>query len=110
MNAWLFTSNYAFWDGNKLEQRPIGTIKVNMIKSFKRGIWAALGAGYAFGGRSYVNDVRRDAYISVMRFGAIVVVPVNPQHSLKLIALTAYRFAEGADFDAISLTYQFIWN
>jgi hypothetical protein len=24
--------------------------------------------------------------------------------------LTAKRFKEGADFDAISLTYQFMWN
>lgn len=110
MNAWLFTTNNAFWNGNKLEQGPIGTFKVNVIKSFNKGIWASLGAGYAFGGRSFVNDVRRDAHISVMRFGAIVVVPVHPQHSLKLTALTAQRFEQGADFDAISLTYQFIWN
>ena len=110
MNVWLFTTNDAFWSGNMLKQRPIGTVKVHLIKSFNKGIWAALGAGYAFGGRSYVNDVRREAYISVMRFGAIVVVPVHPKHSLKLTALTAHRFAEGADFDAISLTYQFIWN
>ncbi len=110
LNAWLYTTNSAFWDGNKLTQKPIGAVKLHIIKSFNRGIWAAVGAGYAFGGRSYVNDVKRDANISTMRWGAIVVVPVHPQHSLRLAAIIARRFEEGADFDAISLTYQFMWN
>lgn len=110
VNVWLYTANYSFWGGNKLEQSPIGTIKLHVIKSFKRGIWAALGAGYAYGGRSFVNGVKRDATISAMRFGFILAVPLHPQHSLKLAAMTAYRFEEGADFDAISLTYQFLWN
>ncbi len=110
VNAWLYTTNNAFWDGNKLTQKPIGTAKVHVIKSFKKGIWAALGAGYAFGGRSYVNDVKRDANISTMRWGAVVVVPVHPQHSLKLAAIIARRFEEGADFNSLSLAYQFLWN
>ncbi len=110
INAWFYTTNEAFWDGNTLKQNPIGTFKLNVIKAFSKGIWVSLGAGYAYGGRSYVNDVRRDASISALRLGAIVVVPVHPQHSLKLTLLTAQRFEEGADFDSIGLTYQFIWN
>jgi len=110
VNVWLFTANNSFWGGNKLEQSPIGTIKVNAIKSFKKGIWAALGAGYAYGGRSFVNGEKRSANISVMRLGAIVAIPLHPQHSLKLTALTALRFEEGADFDSFALAYQFLWN
>jgi len=110
LNAWFFTANHAFWNGNKLEQSPIGTIKVHLIKSFNKGIWACLGSGYAFGGRSFLNDEQRNANISTMRFGAIVVVPVHPKHSLKFTAITSKRFQEGADFNMLSLTYQFIWN
>ena len=110
LNIWLYTTNSAFWDGNTLKQNPIGTIKMNLIKSFNRGIWAAVGAGYAFGGRAYVNDMQRDATISTMRFGAIVSVPLHPQHSLKLAVILARRFAEGADFNSVSLAYQFLWN
>jgi len=110
INAWLFTTNNAFWDGNTLKQYPLGTIKMNLIKSFNKGIWAAVGAGYAFGGRAYVNDVRREANISTIRTGAIVVVPLHPQHSLKLAAILARRFEEGAEFNSFSLAYQFMWN
>jgi hypothetical protein len=110
VNAWIYTTNYSFRNGRKREQKPIGDVKLHVIKSFNRGIWVALGAGYAYGGRSSVNDVKKDARISVLRYGVVVVVPVHPQHSLKLMAVTARRFAEGADFDSIGLTYQFLWN
>ena len=110
INVWLYTTNNSFFGENTLKQNPIGTIKLNLIKSFNKGIWAALGAGYAFGGRSYVNDVKRDATISTIRMGGIVVIPLHPQHSLKLTAILARRFKEGADFNSFSLAYQFIWN
>ena len=110
VNVWLYTANNDFVNGNKLEQSPIGTIKLNAIKSFKRGIWAALGAGYAYGGTSYVDGEKRKSNISVMRLGMIVAIPINPQHSLKLTAITAWRFQEGADFDSFGLAYQFLWN
>jgi len=110
INTWLFTANDAFWNGNKLEQNPISTLKVYAIKTFNKGIWASLGTGYAYGGRSFINGEERNANISVIRFGAIVVVPIHPQHSLKLALLTARRFEEGADFDSVALTYQFNWN
>lgn len=110
LNAWLYTINNSFWGGNTLKQNPIGTLKVNLIKSFNSGIWAALGAGYAFGGRSYVNNVKRDVTISTMRVGGIVAIPLHPQHSLKLTAILARRFEQGADFNSFSLAYQFLWN
>lgn len=110
INAWFYTGNDTFWGGNKLEQQPIGTFKTHIIKSFSKGIWVALGAGYAYGGRASVNGVKRDTKISTLRIGAIAVVPVHPKHSLKLTLLTARRFEEGADFDSIALTYQFLWN
>jgi hypothetical protein len=110
LNAWLYTSNEAFWGGKTLQQKPLGTIKLNVIKSFNKGIWASIGAGYAFGGRSFVNTVKRDANISTMRMGAILTIPVHPQHSLKLTAVVARRFEEGADFDSFGLAYQFMWN
>jgi hypothetical protein len=108
--VWVFTRNNSFWGGRTLEQRPMGTLKFTATKAFNKGIWAAVGAGYAFGGTSFVDGVKRDVTISVMRFAAIVVVPLHPQHSLKLTAITNQRFQQGADFDAISLGYQFVWN
>ena len=108
-NVWLFTKNNSFWDGNKLEQNPIGTIKGHIIKSFKKGIWVAVGTGYAFGGQAYVNDVKKDSKISTLRFGAIVAIPLNAKHSIKLTFLSAKRFKEGADFDAFSIGYQYMW-
>jgi len=109
LNAWFYTENHSFWDGSSMKQKPIGTIKMNMIKSFDNGIWVSLGAGYAKGGRVYLNDEKRDSNISVMRLGVISTFPIHPKHSLKLSALTAVRFEQGADFDALSIAYQYMW-
>lgn len=110
INAWLYTRNYSFWDGNKLSQNPIGTFKLTFTRSFKKGIWVALGGGYALGGRAEVNDVEREAKISTIRAGVIVAVPVHPQHNLKFTAIIARRFEQGADFDSFGIAYQYMWN
>ena len=108
-NVWLYTTNRSFWNGNKLEQNAIATVKAHIIKSFNNGIWLAVGCGYAGGGRSYVNDVQRDATISTIRTGAIAVLPINKKHSIKFSAIVAKRIKEGADFDAFGIAYQYVF-
>ena len=109
LNVWLYTTNSSFLVDNTLKQKPIGALKVHVIKSFKKGIWAAVGAAYAHGGRTFINDEKRDSNISVLRYGAVVAVPVHPQHSFKLKFTSTRRFEQGPEFEAISLSYQFIW-
>ena len=109
-NVWLYTNNNSFWNGKSLKQNPIVAFKGHVIKSFEKGIWVALGAGYAVGGRSYVNEVKRDARISTIRTGAIAVFPINKKHSIKFTAIVAKRIKEGSDFDAVSIGYQYLWN
>jgi len=110
INTWFYTANDSSFGGNLLEQKPLATLKLHGIKSFKKGIWAAVGVAYAYGGRIILEEEERDASISNVRLGAILVVPVHPQHSFKLTAIYARRFAEGADFDSYNLAYQFMWN
>lgn len=109
-NIWVYTANNDFWFGNRLQQKPVGTVKLHLIKSFNKGIWAAFGAGYAFGGKSYINGEKRNSNLSVMRLGAIFTLPIRVRHSLKVSAMTAIRFKEGADYDSLGLTYQYMWN
>lgn len=109
-NIWFFTRNHSFWGGNTLDQKPIGTFKIHIIKTFKKRIWAALGAGYAFGGISSVNELEKDSRISTLRFGLIVAIPVYKTHSIKLMLVSAKRFEQGADFDSFSIAYQYMWN
>lgn len=110
INTWFYTANPSFVDGYELKQHPIGNLKMNVVKSFKKGIWAAVGVGYATGGRMVLNDQELPSEISNIRFGAIVAVPLHPQHSLKFSAIFARRFKEGNEFNTYTLSYQFLWN
>lgn len=109
-NIWLYTSNNSFWNGNTMKQKPLGVAKAHLIRTFDKKMWAALGFAYAIGGTSYVNGERRDSQISTFRVGAIVSLPIHKRHSVKLIAVSGRRFNKGADFDAISMAYQYMWN
>ncbi len=109
-NVWVFSKNKQFLNDNTVQQKPLGVVKLHFIRSFENKMWAALGLAYAFGGTSYLNNNRKDTYLSTMRLGLVVSVPVNATHSFKVVALTARRFEQGADFDSLSLAYQFAWN
>lgn len=109
-NVWLYADNNSFWNGKVLKQTPIVTFKTHLIKSFENGAWVSFGAGYAIGGRSYVNDIRRDSKISTIRTGVIAAIPLSSNHTIKLTGIVAKRIREGADFNLVSIAYQYMWN
>ena len=109
VGLWLFTGNDDFWGGNTLEQKPLYAIKGHLIHTFSTGMWIDLGVAYGTGGRSYVNDLPSDTYLSTFLFGADFALPIDQQHFLKLTLLTSARLERGADINAISLGYRYLW-
>ena len=93
-----------------MDQDLLFTINASVIRSLPKRFWIALAAGYGYGGRSYVNDISKDALISTLRLGLVLAIPIAAQHSFKLVGVTGIKFKQGSDFDAVSLTYQFRWN
>ena len=81
-----------------------------MIRSMRKGSWIALNVGYGCGGRTSVNDIPRDTYISTFRFGFTLAFPLSLNHTLRLVAASAVRLQKGADFDALALSYQYRWG
>jgi hypothetical protein len=110
VTLWLFTANNDFLSGNKLSQDPLLTVKAHLIRSLPKGFWISVGAGYGYGGRTYINSTPRNAVISSMRVGFVVAMPINPHHSLKLAGVSGFRFEQGPDFDGLSIAYQYRWN
>jgi len=110
-SAWLFAKNSDFYGGNELKQAPLAAFKIHAIYTMpKRRSWLALDAGYAIGGRTEINDVKRDTRISTFRFGATVAVPLAARHTVKITGVTGVRHERGPDFDAIALTYNYRWG
>lgn len=107
---WVFLKNTDFWGGRELEQRPLATAKVHLIRSFRRGFWLAANLGYGYGGRGIVNGVESDARISTFRLGLTLAVPISNAHTIRLVATSGARIEEGPDFDAIALFYMYRWG
>lgn len=110
VGVWIYGDNANFNNGNRLKQKPIVTTKVHVIHSFGKGIWAALDLGYAYGGKTTLNDVQRDDQISTVRTGLTVAAALHPQHSIKMAVYSGKRIKYGPDFNAVALIYQFRWQ
>ena len=109
LSAWFFTVNPDFFGGNELKQRPLGAIKVHLIRSFLKNWWLALDAGYGFGGRTFINGEERDIRISTFRFGLSLAIPFGLHHTVRLTGVTGVRLERGSDFDAVAVSYQYRW-
>jgi hypothetical protein len=109
-NAWFFTTNSDFFNGNTLTQQPLFAGKVHLIRLLPKGFWVAVDGGYGIGGRTSINGERRETHISSFRFGATVAVPLARQHTLKFVLASGARIELGPDFDAVAVTYQFRWG
>jgi hypothetical protein len=109
--VWIFTPNNDFFSGFKLEQNPLFTFKLHTIYSLPpSGSWIAVSVGYGTGGRTIIENIRRDMHISTLRLGMVYVIPIARVHALKLVLKSGIRFEKGADFDAIALSYQYFWG
>jgi len=107
--VWLFTDNPDAL-GQRIEQDPIFALQGHITHEFRRGLWLAVGAGYGSGGRSTVGGVIKDDFRKDSRLGAQLAVPLARRHSLKLIYYTNVSTQIGADFDTVSLLYQYRWG
>ena len=110
VGAWFFTDNSDFFGGSKLEQRPLLVGKLHVIRSFARGWWLAADGGYGYGGRSTIGGVERETRISTFRFGLTFAAPLARQHTVRLTLGSGARVERGADFDAVSVSYQYRWG
>jgi hypothetical protein len=107
---WFFTRNPNFYVGNLLEQRPLWTAKIHLVRNFSKGIWASADLGYGLGGRSLIEGIPRDTRISTFRFGLTLAVPITKHHSFKLYVVSGKRIERGSDFDGIGVGYTYNWG
>jgi hypothetical protein len=107
---WLFTDNPDFYGGLTLEQRPLVSAKVHLVRLMESGAWLAVDLGYGTGGRTAIDGVARDTRISSFRFGLTAAFPLSAHHSIKAIVVSGARIEKGPDYDAVGLTYQYRWG
>ena len=108
--VWLFTPNNEFLENFRLTSTPLWITKTSIIRSLgKRDNWIAFSLGYGYGAQTSIDGVERDAVLSQMPLSLIYAHSIGKRHTLKLAAVSSIRFKQGADFDALAISYQLRW-
>jgi hypothetical protein len=107
--VWFFTDNTDYLGGFTRTQDPIGSVQAHVSYNFSNGIWLALDANFFTGGRSTVGGVENADLQRSSRVGMTLSLPLAGPHSLKLAAESGAYTSIGADFDRLSVAYQYRW-
>lgn len=105
---WFFTTNENYL-GSTRQQDPIGSLQAHISYNFDGGIWLALDGNFFTGGRTSTDGVEGADLQRSSRVGLTLSLPLGGPHSLKIAAHTGAYTSIGADFDVVSLAYQYRW-
>ena len=108
-SAWFFTTNQDFFGGSRLSQHPFLGFKLHFIRTLGRRFWIGVDGGYGAGGRTELDGIELETLISTFRFDLTGAWRMAAHHTLRLILASGARVQRGADFDAVSLLYQYRW-
>ena len=106
----FFTKNDEFFGGTTREQDPIYSVQGHLIYNFRSGIWAALDTTFYTGGRTTIDDVKRDDLQRNLRLGVTVALPVNRRNSIKLYWSTGVYTRTGSEIDLAGVVWQYRWG
>ena len=110
-SATLYTANDNFYGGNTVTQEPLLELQGHAIYLIHGpNLWAAASYGYAWGGRTSLNDGPKGEPLQNARVSAMIRVPLARQHGLKLVYINGLRTVLGTDFDTFQLAYQYVWG
>lgn len=106
----LFSRNDDYFGGQAVDQAPLYSAQTNLSYDFGRGIWASLGATFYRGGRTTVNDARKDDALNNSRVGLTVAVPIDRYYTVKFNASSGISTRTGTNFDTVGVVLQYRWG
>jgi hypothetical protein len=106
----FYTTNTDFFGGNRASQAPLYSAQVNVIYTFRSGIWGAVGfVGYG-GGATSVNGGESATPQQNSRTGAVLVFPVSRSNAFKVYWTTGVSTRTGTDFDTYMASWTYRWG
>ena len=110
-SVFLYQENDEFWAGNELRQDPLWFVQGHVIYTFKPGWWASFSSGFAYDGRSHVNDVAKTDDRRTNYFAVSLGVPINARQGLKFTYLTSdTNISVGSNADALLAAWSINWG
>jgi hypothetical protein len=107
--AWFFADNKDFFGGKRKSQDLLYVGQVHAGYNFRPGLWLAVNAAYALGGRSTVDGDRSDDYQHNSRYGATLSVPLSTGWSAKVAWSRGLTVRAGGNYEIVSFALQYRW-
>jgi hypothetical protein len=107
---WFFTNNDDFFGGTTLRQDPITNAQAHVSYNLSRRVWLALDGNWFGGGRTTADGTELSTDQGNSRTGLTLSVVVARGQSLKFAAQSGLYTRAGAEFDVVTIAYQFGWG
>lgn len=106
----LYTRNGDFYDGHTRDQAPLYSGQLNVIYTFRSGIWGAVGGTAYGGGRVTIDGIPGREIQENWRVGGTLVFPVSRRNSLKIWGSTGLYARTGGDFNLLGASWIYAWG
>jgi hypothetical protein len=109
--ATFYTKNGDYYGGKVLTQDPFYQVQGHLVYTFRTypSWWAAVSAGYGWGGRASIDGVEKDP-LKNTRVSALLRIPLARSHGLKLVYINGLSTRLGADFDTFQAVYSYTFG
>jgi len=106
----FYTDNDEFFNGNKLEQKPLYIIHGHLIRTFRPGLWVSASVGYDYGGESKINGVEKDDNKQDVGWGLSFAWPISRNAGFKASYIGSRKLeSTGLDSDTLAASLSFSW-
>jgi hypothetical protein len=106
----FYSDNNDFFNGQKLEQDPLYIIHSHLIYTFRPGLWAGASAGYDYGGRSTLDETKKDDRKQNLSWALSFGCSVNRHAGVKVVYIgKRTQESTGSDSDTLILGFTAAW-
>ncbi len=106
----FYTTNTDFFDGSTKSQAPLYSAQVNVVYTFRSGIWGAAGVIFYGGGATTVDAGEPINQQENSRAGATLVFPIGRHNSFKVYWTTGVSTRTGTDFQTYQAGWTYLWG
>jgi len=106
----FFTANDDFFNGNKLEQKPLYIVHGHLIHTFRPGLWTGVSFGYDYGSESIINGNEKKDTRQDIAFAVNLAYPFNRYSGIKIGYIrTLTQESVGIDTDTLTAGLSILW-
>jgi len=106
----FYTRNGDFFNGRQRDQAPLYSGQLNVIYTFRSGIWGAVGGTAYGGGRSTIDGRPALQFEENYRLGGTLVFPVSRHNSVKVYGTTGLYARTGGNFHVLGASWVYAWG